>query len=599
MKRLPFRRGGKLALALAVLAAVAMALWLGVFSQDRAAASPDVDLTVTLNSTPASGTTLAQGSIISYTAIVASDGATTAPGSNITLTILLSNATLVTGSFSSPNLITCTGTGPIDCQVPDFTAAGSKTVSFNATVGATGPVLVGATIDPPLDGSTDEVDEGALTDILKDEGDDPDTGHDCAAVGEGTDTAPDDEADNFDCTTHAVGAADLTITKNAVPAEGTILPPGTTITYTLIASNAGSGTAPNVLIRDILGTGLTYYSAGGTGVTCTHPSAQQIDCIVTSLVPGVPATVTVVATVAVSAGTLLNGAYIDPANAITETNEEGDDPILDCAAVGEVVGGTADPDNFDCTTHTGGAVDLTITKTASPIESIKVTTGGSITYTLTVANSTSTGATATATNVLIRDILGTGLTYSSATGTGATCTHPSAQQIDCTVASLAAGGSVTVSIAATVSATSGAVLNGARVDPANAITEINEDADDPDHDCSAVGEGTTTATEPDNFDCTRHTLTTASPTPTPTATVTPGVLLNCPLSGKWAISVWDGPSGKATNEALATCSGVTIVAAYSLDRTTNAWFKYFPGRGTDVNDLLTLSNNQAILTLAQ
>ncbi|MCJ7511321.1 MAG: DUF11 domain-containing protein [Dehalococcoidia bacterium] len=598
MKRLPFRRGGALVLALAALAAVAMALWLGVFQQERAAASPDVDLTVTLNSTPASGTTLAQGSTISYTAIVASDGATSA-GGTITLAIDLSNATLVASSFSSPNLITCTGTDPIDCQVPDFTAAGTKTVSFNATVGATGPVLVGATIDPPLDGSTDEVDEGALTDILKDEGDDPDTGHDCAAVGEGNDTAPDDEPDNFDCTSHAVGAADLTIGKTAVPAEGTILPPGSVITYTLIASNAGSGTAPNVLIRDILGTGLTYSSAGGTGVTCTHPSAQQIDCIVTSLAPGVPATVTVVATVAASAGTLLNGAYIDPANAITETNEEGDDPTLECTAVGEVVGGTADPDNFDCIYHTGGAVDLTITKTASPIESIKVTTGGSITYTLTVANSTSTGATTTATNVLIRDTLGTGLTYSSATSTGATCTHPSAQQIDCTVASLAAGSSVTVTVIATVSATTGTVFNGARVDPASAITETNEDADDPDYDCTAVGELTTTATEPDNFDCTRHTLSTGSPTPTPTvtptATVTAGALTPCPLSGKWAMSVWTGSSGKPIAEALATCTSVTIDAAYSLDPTNNTWLKYFPAH-TDISDLLYLNNLQAIFT---
>jgi len=599
MKRLPFRRGGTLALALAVLAAVAMALWLGVFSQDRAAASPDVDLTVTVASTPASGTTLAPGSTISYTVTVTSAEAASAVDGNITLNIDLDNATYVAASLSVTGGVTCnTAVLPIACQVPNFTAAGSKTVSFSATVGAIGPVLVGAAIDPPLDGSTDEVDEGvADPDFLKDQGDDETL--DCSLVGEGTDTAPDDEPDNFDCTSHAVGTADLTISKTAVPAEGTILPPGTTITYTLIASNAGSGTAPNVLIRDILGTGLTYYSAGGTGVTCTHPSAQQIDCIVTSLVPGVPATVTVVATVAVSAGTLLNGAYIDPANAITETNEEGDDPILDCAAVGEVVGGTADPDNFDCTTHTGGAVDLTITKTASPGEGMGAKTGDTITYTLTVANSAS--ATVTATNVLIRDILGTGLTYVSATGPAVTCTHTSAQQIDCTAASIAAGASATVTVVATVSATSGPVLNGARVDPGSVITETNEDADDGDYDCSAVGEGTDVdpATEPDNFDCTRHTLTAATPTPTPTATVTPGVLLNCPLSGKWALSVWNGPTGKTPAEALATCTGVTIVAAYSLDPTSNVFLHYFPGRGTDVNNLVSLSNMQAILTLAQ
>ena len=604
MKRLPFKQGGVVVLALAVLAAAAMALWLGVFRQERAAAAADVGLNVSIASTPISGTTLAQGSTISYTVTVNSDAATSAAGGNITLTIDLSNATLVAGSFSSPNAITCTGTDPIDCQVPNFTAAGSKTVSFSATVGAGTPVLVGAAIDPPVNGSgVGEVDEGTGGgDTTDDDGDDP---LDCNTVGEGTDGGTAAEPDNFACTSHAVGAADLTIGKTAVPAEGTTVPLGSTITYTLTASNAGSGTAANVVIRDILGTGLTYVSAGGTGVICTT-ALPQINCTVASLVPGVPATVTVVATVAASAGTLLNGAYIDPTNAITETNEEADEPgSLDCTAVGEVPGGTMEPDNFDCISHTAtaGAVDLTITKTASPGEGMGAKTGDTITYTLTVANSAS--ATVAATNVPIRDILGTGLTYVSATGTGVTCTHPSAQQIDCTVTSLAPSGSATVTIVATVSATSGTVFNGARVDPANAIPESNEDADDPDYDCTAtganVGEGTDPdpATDPDNFDCTRHTLTTASPTPTPTATVSAGQLLNCPYSGKWAISVWDGPTGKPIAEALATCPGVTIVAAYSLDRTTNGWFKYFPGRGTDINNLLTLSDMQAILTLAQ
>jgi uncharacterized repeat protein (TIGR01451 family) len=268
--------------------------------------------------------------------------------------------------------------------------------------------------------------------------------------------------------------------------------------------------------------------------------------------------------------------------------------------VGEGLGNapSVEADNFDCTTHTAGAADLTITKTASISESTNVATGATITYTLTVANSAS--ATVTATNVLIRDTLGSGLTFVSATpGTGVTCSDTDPPQINCTAVSIAPSGSATLTIIATVSATSGTVLNGARVDPANAIPESNEDADDGDYDCTAVGEGTTTATEPDNFDCTRHTLTTGSPTPTPTATVSAGQLLNCPFSGKWAISVWDGPSGTATNDALATCTGVTIVAAYSLDRTTNTWFKYFPGHGTDINDLLTLSDMQAILTLAQ
>ncbi len=87
---------------------------------------------------------------------------------------------------------------------------------------------------------------------------------------------------------------------------------------------------------------------------------------------------------------------------------------------------------------------------------------------------------------------------------------------------------------------------------------------------------------------------TATPTPTPTPTPAPGQLLDCPLSGRWAMSVWDGPS-TATGTALATCTGVTIDAAYSLDRISNTWSRYFPG--SDFNTLLTLSDMQAIFTL--
>jgi uncharacterized repeat protein (TIGR01451 family) len=156
------------------------------------------------------------------------------------------------------------------------------------------------------------------------------------------------------------------------------------------------------------------------------------------------------------------------------------------------------------------AVDLTITKTASPSDGSTVTTGGTINYTLTVANSGS----APATNVPILDTIGTGLSLSSVTpSSGVTCLDVIEPEINCTAASIPAGQSRTVTVAVTVTATGGTVLNGARVDPANAIPETNEDADDPDRDCTAVGEGTdpAPATEPDNFDCTGHSVGSCGP----------------------------------------------------------------------------------------
>ena len=595
MKRLPFRRGGKLALTLAVLAAVAMALWLGVFSQKWASANPGIDLVITKTAVPAESTGVVNGQNITYTLTVQNIGNAATPAVVAIRDDMsgLQNPVVTEGAG-----VTCSDEvlPIIQCATDAVMAAGeSRTVQIVAQVNvASGYVYNGAYVDP-------------LNAIAEDNEDADDPDYDCGATGgnvnEGSDTAPANEPDNYDCTRHGVAMPDLTITKTATtPAEGTTQPVGATITYNITVINlaTATGTATSVLIRDTIGSNLTYASATpGSGVICGDLSPPIIECTAASIAPGETRALTIAATVAASTGALLNGAYVDPNNTINEINEDDDD-TLDCAAVGEGTGHlpSAEPDNFDCTTHTAGAADLTITKTASPSESTNVASGGTITYTLTVANSSS--ATVTATNVLIRDTLGTGLTFVSATpGTGVTCGDTTPPVIECTAASIAPSGSATVTIIATVSATSGTVLNGARVDPANAIPESNEDADDGDYDCTAVGEGTTTATEPDNFDCTRHTLTTASPTPTPTATVSAGQLLNCPFSGKWAISVWDGPSGTATSTALATCPGVTIVAAYSLDRTTNGWLVYFPGRGTDINNLLTLSDMQAILTLAQ
>jgi hypothetical protein len=76
------------------------------------------------------------------------------------------------------------------------------------------------------------------------------------------------------------------------------------------------------------------------------------------------------------------------------------------------------------------------------------------------------------------------------------------------------------------------------------------------------------------------------------------VLLNCPLVGKWAMSVWDGPT-TSTGNALDTCTGVTIGAAYSLDRVSNTWYRYFPDAAAGINNLLNLSNNQAIFTFGR
>ncbi len=91
------------------------------------------------------------------------------------------------------------------------------------------------------------------------------------------------------------------------------------------------------------------------------------------------------------------------------------------------------------------------------------------------------------------------------------------------------------------------------------------------------------------------TVPSATPMPTPTPPSGPGQLANCPQAGKWAISVWDGPNGTETGQALATCGTVPVTAAYYMDP-EKGWLGYF-AEHTDISKLLTLDYLQGIIVL--
>ena len=71
---------------------------------------------------------------------------------------------------------------------------------------------------------------------------------------------------------------------------------------------------------------------------------------------------------------------------------------------------------------------------------------------------------------------------------------------------------------------------------------------------------------------------------------------NCPPPGKWAIAVWDGESGTAAGDALATCGADAVAAAYSLDPETGSWSRWFAGK-PDVSNLEPLDELQGVLAL--
>jgi hypothetical protein len=75
-----------------------------------------------------------------------------------------------------------------------------------------------------------------------------------------------------------------------------------------------------------------------------------------------------------------------------------------------------------------------------------------------------------------------------------------------------------------------------------------------------------------------------------------GEMHNCPPAGKWSIAVWNGGTGTAASDALATCGAGAVAAAYSLDSATGAWSRWFAGK-PDVSNLAPLNDMQGVLAL--
>lgn len=73
-------------------------------------------------------------------------------------------------------------------------------------------------------------------------------------------------------------------------------------------------------------------------------------------------------------------------------------------------------------------------------------------------------------------------------------------------------------------------------------------------------------------------------------------MLGCPQPGKWAIAVWGGDDGTPTDQALASCTGLRVTAAYWIDPQTQAWKRHFDGRA-EISNLLTLGHMQAIIAV--
>ncbi len=246
--------------------------------------------------------------------------------------------------------------------------------------------------------------------------------------------------------------ADLAITKtdgvgNAVP--------GGSVTYTIVASNAGAHDAPGAAVADTFAAVLTCSTTcvGTLGGTCTGgPFATNINDTV-NLPAGASVTYTAVCSVSGSAsGTLTNTATVTAPGGVPDPNA-ANNSATDIDTVG------APP-----------TADLAITKTDGSATEIP---GTPVTYTIVASNAGPSAApTVTVADTFAATLSGCATTC-VATG-GATCTAgPLAGNLS-TNASLPVGGTATYTATCTLSlAATGTLVNTATATVGGGVTDPN------------------------------------------------------------------------------------------------------------------------------
>ena len=353
--------------------------------------------------------------------------------------------------------------------------------------------------------------------------------------------------------TPVIAAVDLSILKTASPNP---VVAGTTLTYTLTATNNGPGNATGVTITDPLPAGVTFVSSSaGTFNSGTDTLTDDIGSLAVGASQPVTVTVTVGASVT---GTISNTATVT-----------GDQPDPNLANNTSTAITTVNPES-----------DLLIVKTGTPNP---VIAGNNLTYTLTATNN----GPSTATGVTISDPLPAGETFVSTTGGSF---NSSSDTLTDAVGTLAVGASqsinVTVTVGASVTGTlsNTATVTGNQPDPnpsnntSTAITTVNTQTN-----VSIVKTGTPNPVIAGNNLTYNLTVTNSGPS---TAT---GVTITDPLPAGETFVSTTGGTFNSGNDTLTDAIGTLAVGAtQSITVTVTV--------GTSVTGTLsntaTVTNNQ-------
>lgn len=349
-------------------------------------------------------------------------------GSNLTYTIGLSNAgpsDAVGASFSdtlpaNTTFVSLTAFADFNCTTPAVGATGTisctKPTPFLAN--SSGNFTLVVNVDPAVAAATVLSNTATITATTTD----PTPGNNSATA----------------TTTVGTASADLSVTKTDTsdPVNA-----GTNLTYTITVTNAGPSNATTAQLADTLPAGTTFVSLSApAGWSCTTPAVGAtgtINCSNASLTAG-NAVFTLV--VNVDAG-LASGTVLSNTATVS-------------AATADANGAN---NSSTATTTVATSADVQITKIDTPDP---VTAGTNLTYTITVSNA----GPSTASTLAMNDTVPTGTTFVSLSSpAGWSCTTPAVGgtgAINCTAASLLAGGNAifTLVVNASPSLTNGTIL---------------------------------------------------------------------------------------------------------------------------------------------
>jgi uncharacterized repeat protein (TIGR01451 family) len=338
---------------------------------------PIADLAVTKTNGAAS---TSAGNVVTYTVEASNNGP-----SNVTGALVTDNPPSAIG----PVNWTCVGTLGGSCPA---SGTSNLAAAVNVPVGGKATFTITYTVDPAATGT--KLDNVATI---------------AAPIGVSDPTSTNDSATDSDTLLHV---ANFSLAKTH-PAGPVV--PGTNVTYTITATNAGPATASAASITDSLPAGMTFVSVSSPTWVCpAAPTGSAATCTATSIPVGT-STITVVAAVDPTAtGSAPNVAVLTSSDDPDSTNNTSSDP-----------------------TPLTPSADISIQKSHLPATLVA---GTNVTYTLDVTNAGPSNAA----NAVVTDTLPAGLTVVSATSsTGWTCTTA----VSCSYPSLPVGNSTITIIA--------------------------------------------------------------------------------------------------------------------------------------------------------